>query len=135
MTIAKDLTKNDLGETGAHQAGLHVPKSILATGLFPKFAKSVKNPRLEIIVEDEAKKKWSLNLIYYNNKYFGGTRNEVRLTGVSGFFKRNTVSPGDTIIFQRRNNKYFVKIKYKERHAAEDNISLRLSSSWRTLDI
>ena len=39
---------------------------------------------------------WDFTIIHYNNKFFGGTRNEFRMTHLSGFFRKWDCSEGDT---------------------------------------
>lgn len=136
MKISKSLTKNDLGNTGAHQAGIHVPRKVLSLGIFPLLNTSTKNPRSEIVVVDEERKKWKINLIYYNNKFFGGTRNEVRLTGILSFLKAKAAMPKDIIIFQK--TKKELKIKVLPQNVIskkEPSTVVRISCSWRTLKI
>ena len=87
MKIAKILSLNDTGETDSHQAGFHIPRTIV--DFFPKLNTSEKNPRVIIPIKDHKNNLWSFNFIYYNNKYFGGTRNEFRLTGTNKYFKQN----------------------------------------------
>ena len=68
MTITKILTENDLGRTGAHQAGIHVPKTIISTGIFTRLPIDKKNPRAQIAAQDDRGRIWEFTFIYYNNK-------------------------------------------------------------------
>ena len=94
--ISKPLSRNDLGLTGAHQAGMVIPKGF--AHFFPKLNRNMKNPRrkIKIICGDN---EWILNFIYYNNKFFGGTRNEYRLTGMTRFFREMGLEENDRIEF------------------------------------
>lgn len=95
----KVLSLNDTGETGAHVAGLLVPRTDLA--FFPPLKAEEKNPRAEILATDPDGRPWSLNFIYYNNEFFGGTRNEYRLTGLTAFFAVNGLRAGDAVVLQK----------------------------------
>ena len=135
MTITKILTENDLGRTGAHQAGIHVPKTIISTGIFALLPIDKKNPRAQITAEDERGRKWEFTFIYYNNKFFGGTRNEARLTGITSFFKNEVVTPGDLIVFEKKNGKLTVRIKHRKQASRLGPVTVSLSSSWRAINI
>jgi hypothetical protein len=135
MTITKILTENDLGRTGAHQAGIHVPKKILKTGIFAQLPINKKNPRAQISAQDEQGRKWMFTFIYYNNKFFGGTRNEARITGITSFFKNEIATPGDLIIFQRKNGKLNVKIQHHKQASRSETVTLAFNSSWRAISI
>lgn len=97
-TISKTLSSNDTGETGGHQAGILVPKEPEILGFFPKLDKSHKNPRANLLFVDAEDYEWNFVFIYYNNKFFGGTRNEYRLTGMTRYIRENNLKQGDEII-------------------------------------
>jgi hypothetical protein len=61
----------------------------------------LKNPREVIRALDESNHIWRLNYIFYNNKFFGGTRNEHRLTGISGFLRKASARAGDFVEISR----------------------------------
>jgi hypothetical protein len=82
--IEKTLSANDTGETGAHQAGICVPKNREILGFFPQLDVKVKNPRVPVDVIDDAGREWTFAFIYYNNRRFGGTRNEYQSIGPPG---------------------------------------------------
>lgn len=135
MTITKILTKNDLGRTGAHQAGIHVPKEIFVTGIFAQLPTNRKNPRAKIIAQDPKGRKWEYTFIYYNNKFFGGTRNEARLTGISSFLKNEIATPGDLIVFQKRNGMLHVSIERQSETSHSGTVTVSVSSLWRAINI
>ena len=83
--IEKMLSRNDTGETGGHQAGILIPKKPEILSFFPSLNSEEKNPRLLITFHDHMGEQWSFYFIYYNNKFFGGTRNEYRLTGMTKY--------------------------------------------------
>jgi hypothetical protein len=95
--IEKILSANDTGETGGHQAGICVPKAENILSFFPPLNPELKNPRQVLDIKDDAGTFWSFNFIYYNNRFFGGTRNEYRLTGMTAFFREFNLKDGDKI--------------------------------------
>jgi hypothetical protein len=101
IEIQKILTENDLGITKSHQAGFLIPRQLMTYGVFPVFTDETLNPRLKLILVDlESNLRYSVNYIKYNNKYFGGTRNEYRITGIARFLRLNLLKPGDSIVFK-----------------------------------
>lgn len=110
--IKKTLSGNDTGDTGSHQAGMLVPKDEQILSFFPKLDKESKNPRAIINVVDNVDQDWNFNFIYYNGKFFGGTRNEFRLTGMTAYIRRNNLRPGDSIILER-NSDDRIRISYE----------------------
>jgi len=94
----KVLSGNDVGVTNSHQAGFLVPKSLVRDGLFESLSETSLNPRLKLKFIDL--KDGSIHyfrFIYYNNRLFGGTRSEYRLTGMSRWIKDNGLRAGDAI--------------------------------------
>ena len=117
MTVCKKLTKNDLGLTGSHQAGICVPFPIMKLDFFPRLDSSLYNPRQEISFLFSGKTV-KFTLIYYNSKLFSaGTRNEYRLTGMSKFFRENNCKECDLLEFHRVDGNYSIDIK----HECSDN--------------
>jgi hypothetical protein len=99
--IEKVLTANDIGNTNSHQAGFLVPHKLVQQGLFPVLEDKTQNPRVLInLIEIETNKNYLVNYIKYNNKRFGGTRYEYRITGVRGLLRHNLLRPGDSILFR-----------------------------------
>ena len=96
--ISKILSNNDIGETGSHQAGICIPKKNDILSFFPELDKQIKNPREAMVFIDKSGGRWEFNFIYYNNKFFGGTRNEYRLTGMIPFIRENKLKAGDTVV-------------------------------------
>ena len=68
--ISKILSANDTGDTGAHQAGILVPKNREILGFFPPLDNSEKNPRYHLPFYDDSDTKWEFAFIYYNNRFF-----------------------------------------------------------------
>lgn len=78
----KRLSANDTGLTGGHQVGIYTPSSVMEN-LFPSISHSnTQNPDcyLRARVTSHSLPEQTLRAIYYNNRYFGGSRNEKRIT-------------------------------------------------------
>ncbi|OHX50895.1 hypothetical protein BBV17_06625 [Cytobacillus oceanisediminis] len=135
QAISKVLSPNDTGETGAHQAGMLIPKKGEILSFFPKLGIENKNPRSELDFYDETGKIWTFTFIYYNNKFFEGTRNEYRLTGMTSFIRKYGLKAGDTIILSRDSDG---KMLIKQSSVAKGSTSgsvLKLGSSWKVVRI
>ena len=115
--VEKILSANDLGDTNSHQAGFLVPHKIVRAGFFPTLEDKTRNPRRKIIlIELEGKLQHEVNYIKYNNKVFGGTRYEYRITGVIGLFRHNLLRAGDSIVFKPINKHIFgVSFTHRDR--------------------
>ena len=96
--VSKTLSRNDLGLTGTHQAGMHVPREL--ADFFPPLRESEKNPRAAAVAIDEDGISWNFNFIHYNNKLFGGTRHEYRLTRMTKFLRTQNLLEGDLLEFR-----------------------------------
>ncbi len=136
-SISKSLSENDTGETGAHQAGILVPKNEEILSFFPELGIDQKNPRRFLEFIDSSGKTWEFAFIYYNNKFFGGTRNEYRLTRMTPYMKQNNLKSDDTIIFEKHIHEngeidHFVK---HERNKKQEGTRLKLGSSWKVISI
>jgi len=137
-TVTKVLSANDTGETGGHQAGLFIPKHIIKLGFFPRLSPSTKNPRCLIDLRDAAGEDWTFNFIHYNNELFGGTRNEYRLTCMTGFIRRYSLKEGDSVIFKRTTSRFY-EIDYRRKDHPVKKLPdgtkvLRLSGNWMVID-
>jgi Restriction endonuclease EcoRII, N-terminal len=133
-SISKSLSKNDTGETGAHQVGILVPKQPEILSFFPKLAATVKNPRTLIRFKDDGGTHWEFPFIYYNNKLYGGTRNEYRLTRMTGFIRAHNLKPGDELILSRDEYDQF-QVSFKRAHVPQrvGGGILRLGSEWKVI--
>ena len=99
QVFEKTLTANDTGETGGHQAGMHIPKSQKELIEFlPKLDPDIKNPDLWLYCTDQDDNEWQFRYIHYNNRLHdpSGTRNEYRITHMTQFFRAIGASSGDT---------------------------------------
>lgn len=94
-SIRKILSRNDVSETDAHQAGMYILKDSIS--FFPTLGGDTLNPRVTLVFEDESGRSWTFDFIYYNNVYFGGTRDEYRLTPMNDYFNLYNIRAGDCI--------------------------------------
>lgn len=134
--IEKLLSANDTSETGAHQAGMLIPKTGGALAFFPRLDATLKNPRAAIDVVDDAGREWTFQFIYYNTRLLGiGTRNEYRLTGMTAFLRQFALKPGDKVILTRVSERE-LRISYKRGgEALTPQGKLRLGvSGWRLVE-
>ena len=129
--IEKTLSANDTGETGAHQAGICVPKVHNILSFFPKLDATLKNPREVLDMTDDSGREWAFTFIYYNNRFFGGTRNEYRLTGMTAFIREFNLKAGDKVIIKRDSPRH-IRITFRRAH--EKGKVLRLSTNWKVID-
>lgn len=133
--IAKVLSANDTGETGGHQAGILVPKEEGVLSFFPTLDASVPNPRCHLRFLDPGGTYWEFAFIYYNNRLFGGTRNEYRLTHMTKFIRQAGLVQGDELVLAREGSNY--RIDYRRRKAAPVSSTgvLKLGTGWRVVRI
>jgi hypothetical protein len=101
------LTRNDLGETGGHQAGIAVPKkNKTLLNFFPELDTDEFNPEAWITCIDIDGTEWVMRYVYYNGKTFfppKSTRNEYRITHMSKFFSKWGAKSGDSVVFKKTN--------------------------------
>ena len=136
-TIRKTLSANDAGETGGHQAGILIPRDQRILSYFPRLNASELNPRTHIAFEDATGTLWEFAFIYYNNRRFGGTRNEYRLTRMTRYIRQAGLASGDEIILQHDEHG-----RYSIRHQLAGSAMtprkgsvLSLSGGWHIIDI
>lgn len=136
-SIRKTLSANDAGETGGHQAGILIPKDGRILPFFPRLAIRAHNPRAHILLEDAAGEHWEFAFIYYNNRQFGGTRNEFRLTRMTRYIRQAGLASGDDIIFHRdEHGRYRIEHEFKTSAISTRGKSvLTLGGGWRIIDI
>jgi hypothetical protein len=132
VLLHKILTANDVGATGSHQAGIVVPKSI--TGYFPALDESLMNPDAWIdVVTELGDERW--RYIHYNNRVVGsGTRDEYRLTHVTGFLRTAAARVGDALELERVDDyRYACDVRAAELGA--DTLTLTTSGPWRVVQL
>ena len=139
MAISKKLSANDVGETGAHQAGILVPKAKEILSFFPRLPSATKNPRATLLVREKADHtRWKFVFIYYNNKFFNGTRNEYRLTGMTAYLRAVSAQIGDELVFSKdESGSIFVECvrKTRSRSSNSDDGALVLRSGWKSIKL
>ncbi|MGD6780179.1 EcoRII N-terminal effector-binding domain-containing protein [Sutcliffiella horikoshii] len=134
--ISKALSANDTGETGGHQAGILIPKKDSILSFFPTLTKETKNPRSKLKFIDCEGKEWFFTFIYYNNRFYEGTRNEFRLTGMTSFIRKYDLKAGDTIILTCDDeNNMFISHERKTIVSSPPSTILKLGSSWKVVKI
>lgn len=135
-SISKTLSANDTGETGGHQAGILVPKQEDILSFFPPLQRSELNPRHHLIFYDDKDERWEFAFIYYNNRFFGGTRNEFRLTRMTPYINESGLRAGDELILERsESGRYLIKYRRAKSTGKDRDGVLRLGSSWRVVEI
>ena len=135
MRIAKQLTANDLGRTGGHQAGLHVPKDSPLIRFICNESRVEENPRVTLnLCDEETGYICSATLIYYNNALRGGTRDEFRLTGTTTFLKSLGAEVGDEVVLKMEDGETFL-VSLVKQNIAESNENdeglIKLNGKWR----
>lgn len=132
-SISKILSSNDTGETGGHQAGMLIPKGGEILEFFPALNKEVKNPRTTLYFIDEAGTRWKFNFIYYNNRFFGGTRNEYRLTGMTEYLRQNNLKTGDSIILSRSTDD-LLSIRAERQNKSSASPKFVITGTWKVVN-
>jgi hypothetical protein len=132
--ITKVLSANDTGATGGHQAGIFVPKDQRILGYFPKLDPGRRNPRIHLTFVDDEHRRWEFAFIHYNNRLFGGTRNEYRLTRMTRYIREYELEAGDELVFAKDTDAVR-RISFRRARSAEPDATgvLRLGSGWRVI--
>lgn len=116
-------------------AGIHVPKKEEVLSFFPALDKTTLNPRCLMTFIDEEGLFWQFAFIYYNNKFFGGTRNEYRLTGMTAFFRQNNLKSGDTVfLVGNEDGSRTISFSRKQNLRVASGGVLKLKSIWQVVD-
>lgn len=134
-SIAKLLSKNDTGETGGHQAGILVPKEENILSFFPKLDVSQYNPRCHLRFLDSSGTFWEFAFIYYNGKFFEGTRNEYRLTRMTKYIRQAGLVVGDEVVLSHDGERYLISHRRQRQAALNEAGVLKLGSGWRVVQI
>ena len=127
----KELTANDTGETGGHQAGIHIPKSQRELLRFlPPLDAGIKNPYAWLEMKDDAGIIWRFRYIYYNNSLHdeGGTRDEYRITHMTGFFRAVGASAGDVLVLSGKpgGRQYVISVRTNEKTGSVGDEPVRI---------
>lgn len=135
--ISKTLSANDVGSTGGHQAGILVPKEREVLSFFPSLNFREKNPRVTLTFREmDGVTRWDFNFIYYNNRFFGGTRNEYRLTCMTKYFRARNASVGDLVVMSRdHEGRLQVELRRSNVPEVSEDEVLVLSGGWKVIRI
>ena len=139
LTISKVLSSNDTGETGGHQSGILIPKRQDILSFFPTLDTFELNPRVHLRFDD-AGQYWEFAFIYYNNRFFGGTRNEYRLTRMTRFIRECGLIAGDEIVMHRDcGGNYTISYNRSFEQTVTKNETgqtvIKLGAGWRIINI
>ena len=110
----KVLSANDAGLTGSHQSAVVIPKvDFFESGFFPELDLDTDNPEVYLSMQRrDGGPVVTARFVYYNNKRVGGTRDEVRLTGLSEFIKSTKPNAGDILRLEKSvDGNYFIAIR------------------------
>jgi hypothetical protein len=135
QTFEKVLTANDTGESGAHQAGIHVPKNqdeLIA--FLPALDPREKNPSVWLEAVDEDGGVWRFRYIYYNNRLHdpAGTRDEFRITHMTRFLRSAGASAGDTLIVSGTPQSGLLRVSVRPSEATAEMVPARIHlKGWR----
>lgn len=140
--LFKVLSRNDTGETGGHQSGISIPKSVAGSSVFPHLGTETLNPRVTVTFYDERNIAWTFQYIYYNDLHFGKPRHqahdEFRLTCVKDFIIEYNVRSGCQIWFGIDENNvrrigYIPDSASVEDEAPKGTVVLKLSNKWKSI--
>ena len=84
-------------------------------------------------VTDDSGRVWVFAFIYYNNRFFGGTRNEYRLTGMTAFLRDYNLKAGDKIVLLRESAR-IIRITFKRASDRGVGKVLKLSTTWKVIN-
>jgi hypothetical protein len=128
----KTLSANDVGTTGGHQGGVLIPKGERdLLNFLPRLEPSVKNPDAWLSCTDPDGTPHRFRFVYYNNKLHDpkGTRNEYRITYMTGWFRNIGAREGDVFeIAQEAGSRVYVVsiIKADDQDSADINLPKRI---------
>lgn len=138
-TFSKTLSANDVGATGGHQGGILIPKSDAELLSFlPPLDPTIKNPDAWIECEDESRTPRRFRFVYYNNRLHdaNGTRNEYRVTYMTGYFREMGARDGDTFTISRSDGEtnYSIRVIHQleasSKQDDEQGFRIKISSGW-----
>jgi len=133
-TVQKVLTPNDLGLTGSHQAGIHIPKSL--AWFFPSLDETHLNPDRWLSFELPDGTVHQPRFIHYNNKLLtdSGTRDEYRLTRIVPVLVSLGSQVDGTIEFQRvLEDLYSLRITSPNVEENDGRMTITISGQWRVV--
>ena len=110
----KPLSSNDIGKTGSHQSAVVIPKSdYFNSDFFPHLDATEPNPHARItFLRRDYGSSISARIVYYNNKMRGGSRDEIRITGLGEYLRQMAPNVGDFLRVELESDgNYFVVIR------------------------
>ena len=140
ITFQKTLSANDVGATGGHQGGVLIPKTNLELLKFlPSLDPTKKNPDAWIDCIDEIYESRRFRFVYYNNSLHdeNGTRNEYRITYMTGYFREFDARTGDIFEISRVKGQLHYSIKVVKQQVAQapkpedGQVRIKISSTWQ----
>lgn len=137
----KTLSANDVGATGGHQAGILIPKGETELlEILPQLNPQIKNPDAWISCVDQDNDTHTFRFVYYNNKLHepNGTRNEYRITHMTGWLRNQGAKTEDAFEICGANNDdtYQIRIVSHNENApsADPNQPVRIRlKGWRRI--
>ena len=137
--IRKQLSANDIGLTGGHQAGILVPRKTEILSFFPTLDARTKNPRMTLVMREAGSgSRWEFNFIYYNNRFFGGTRNEYRLTCMTQYLRSVNAKVGDDVVITVDSDRsYFIELEQADKGTKQTGAGnmLVLAGGWKIINL
>jgi hypothetical protein len=132
--IQKVLSANDLGLTGSHQAGIHVPRSLARSGYLPELDERAVNPREELTLRTQDMVA-TCHFIFYNNRLRGGTRYEYRITRLAKLLHVLGAKVGDALLLEREDYATYSvsrpeKVRVEAPRVSDSRSILRISGTW-----
>lgn len=122
----KNLSSNDVGSTGGHQAGVLIPKGETdLLSFLPSLNSDVKNPDAWLTCIDEEGEIHRFRFVYYNNKLHdeNGTRNEYRITHMTAWFRGQGARTGDAFEISRDQGQpeYRIRVVHAEKATGQND--------------
>jgi hypothetical protein len=124
----KPLSPNDIGQTGSHQAAVVISKSdYFSSQVFPELEAEKDNPEARVrFLRRDGGPGVDARFVYYNNKNRGGSRDEIRLTGITDFLRQVSPNPGDFLRLEiDSEGRHFISIR-RDYSAAVSHIKARV---------
>jgi hypothetical protein len=115
QAFQKILSANDVGATEAHQAGIHIPKTNKALlDFLPPLDAGKRNPDAWIdCLDEENGVSHKFRYVYYNNRLHDkkGTRNEYRITHMTGYLRQVGANEGDILEISKLQPKTYYRLR------------------------
>lgn len=121
VAFSKSLSANDVGSTGSHQCGVHIPKGEFELLKFlPTLDPCLKNPDAWLHCVDDDGVRLCFRFVYYNNRLHAdkGTRDEYRITRMTAWFRQNDAREGDVFEISRAVGEDAYAVRLVQRKAA-----------------